>query len=79
MREDGAWWQFVLIYLAWLLAAAAVALALALLVGQIVTFVGADPGSLLRRRVTEVAAVLLFGTLAAVPFVIPRWSTKDES
>jgi len=79
MREDDAWWKFVLIYLAWLLAASAIALVLALLLGQVITFFGIDPGSLLRRRVTEITTIALFVVLAAVPFVLPRTSRGGES
>lgn len=79
MREDDAWWKFVLIYLAWLLAASAIALVLALLLGQVITFFGIDPGSLFRRRVTEITALALFVVLAAVPFVLPRMPRGGES
>ena len=79
MNEDDAWWKFALIYVLWLLASAAIALTIALLVGQLITFFGVDPGSMLRRRVTEVIAVALFIVLAALPFVIPRWSRSGES
>jgi len=78
MGEDDAWWKFVLIYLLWLLASVAIALAAALLLGQIITFFGVDPGSLLRRRVTEITALALFVVLAAVPFLVPRWSKAGE-
>ncbi len=74
MREDDALWKFVLIYLLWLLASVAMALVAALLVGQIITFFGVDPGSLLRRRVTEVIAVVMFIVFAVTPFVVPRLS-----
>jgi len=78
MREDDALWKFVLIYLLWLLASVAMALVAALLLGQIITFFGVEPGSLLRRRVTEVTAVALFVVLAATPFVVPRLSKGGE-
>ncbi len=78
MREDDALWKFVLIYLLWLLASVAMALVAALLLGQIITFFGVEPGSLLRRRVTEVTAVALFVVLAAMPFIVPRLSKGGE-
>jgi signal transduction histidine kinase len=78
MNEDDAWWKFVLIYLAWLLAAAGIALVLALLIGQIITFFGIDAGSTTRQRVTEVSAVVFFLILAVTPFLVSRFSRGGE-
>ena len=76
MGEDEHWFKFVLIYLGWLLAAAGIALVFALFVGQIITFFGIDPASATRRHVTEILAAVFFVILAAIPFLIPRFSRK---
>jgi len=78
MNEDDAWWKFVLLYLAWLLAAAGIALVLALLIGQIVPFFGIEAGSTTRQRVTEIAAVVFFVILALTPFLVSRFSRGGE-
>ena len=78
MRETDATWKFVLVYLVWLVAAVGVSLALALLLGQLVTFLGVESASLFRRHVIEIATVVFFVILAVMPFVIPRLSKNDD-
>jgi len=78
MNEEDAWWKFVFIYLAWLLAAAGIALVMALLIGQIVPFFGIEAGSTTRQRITEVATVVFFVVLAAAPFLVSRFSRGGE-
>lgn len=82
MKPDAAGWKLLLGYAAWLLASIAIALILALLVGSIVSLFGVSSRSDTHQRVVEVVGVLIFGALAAVPFVVrhrERRSTPDSS
>jgi hypothetical protein len=80
MKSDAAGWKLLLGYAAWLLASIAIALILALLVGSIVSLIGVSARSDAHQRVVEVAGVLIFGALAAAPFIMryrERRSTPD--
>lgn len=81
MKSDAAGWKLLLGYVAWLLASIAIALILALLVGSIVSLFGVSARSDTHQRVVEVVGVLIFGVLAAVPFIVrhrERRSTPDS-
>jgi uncharacterized protein YhhL (DUF1145 family) len=81
MKPDAAGWKLLLGYAAWLLASIAIALILALLVGSIVSLFGVDARSDAHQRVVEVAGVLIFGVLAATPFILryrERRSTRGS-
>ena len=82
MKPDAAGWKLLLGYAAWLFASIAIALILALLVGSIVSLFGVDARSDAHQRVVEVAGVLIFGALAAAPFILryrERRSSPDSS
>jgi hypothetical protein len=70
VNSDAAGWKLVLGYLAWLLAAIAIALILALLVGSIASLLGLDAQSIAHQRVVEVTGVLAFVGIASAPFVL---------
>lgn len=70
MNPDAAGWKLALGYVAWLFAAIAIALILALLVGSIASLLGVDAQSSAHRRVVEIAGVLAFVGLASAPFVL---------
>jgi membrane protein YdbS with pleckstrin-like domain len=70
VNPDAAGWKLALGYVAWLFAAIAIALILALLVGSIASLFGVDAQSVSHQRVVEVVAVLSFFALAAAPFVV---------
>ncbi len=70
MNPDAAGWKLALGYVAWLFAAIAIALILALLVGSIASLLGVDAQSIAHRRVVEIAGVLAFVGLASAPFVL---------
>lgn len=70
MKSDAAGWKLLLGYAAWLLASIAIALIFALLVGSIVSLFGVSARSDTHQRVVEVVGVLIFGVLAAVPFIV---------
>ena len=54
MKPDAAGWKLALGYVAWLLAAIAIALILGLLVGSIASLLGLNAQSIARQRVVEV-------------------------
>ncbi|MEN8114089.1 MAG: hypothetical protein ABFS21_06845 [Actinomycetota bacterium] len=78
MDPDASVWKFVLIYLVWLLASVAIALIGGLLVGAVASLLGVDAKSVLHQRIVEVAAVLGFTLLAAVPFYVRRRMASGE-
>ena len=82
MKSDAAGWKLLLGYAAWLFASIAIALILALLVGSIVSLLGVSARSDTHQRVVEVVGVLIFGALAAAPFIMryrERRSARDSS
>lgn len=78
MKPDAAGWKLLLGYLAWLFAAIAIALILALLVGSIASLVGIDGQSTAHQRVVEVAGLVIFLALAAAPFIMRAKSKQAE-
>ncbi len=70
MNPDASGWKLLLGYVAWLLAAIAISLIFALLIGSIAALIGVDAQSTAHQRVVEVAGVLCFIALASAPFVL---------
>jgi uncharacterized protein involved in cysteine biosynthesis len=70
VKPDAAGWKLALGYVAWLLAAIAIALILGLLVGSIASFLGLNAQSIAHQRVVEVTGVLAFVALASAPFIL---------
>lgn len=64
-------WKLPVAYLAWLLAASALAILFGILVGELLALVGlVDSLSREQRRVVEVASVAAFVVLAFLPFLL---------
>ena len=78
MKPDAAGWKLLLAYVAWLLASIAIALILALLVGSIVSLFGVSSRSDAHQRVVEIAGVLIFGALAAAPFIMRQRERRSN-
>ena len=71
--------KLVVAYLGWLLAAVALALLFAILLGELLAVLGlVDSLSLLQRRVVEVASVVLFLVLALLPFLLRRRLSQED-
>jgi hypothetical protein len=71
--------KLVVAYLAWLLAAGALALLFSLLIGEVVALIGiADSGSDAQQTVVEVATIAWFVLLAALPFLLRSHILKSE-
>lgn len=79
MKPDAAGWKLLLGYIAWLFAAIAIALILALLVGSIASLAGVDGQSTAHQRVVEVAGIAIFLALAAAPFVMRVRSNRADT
>ena len=79
MKPDAAGWKLLLGYVAWLFAAIAIALILALLVGSIASLVGIDGQSTAHQRVVEVAGITIFLALAAAPFIMRLRSNRTDT
>lgn len=72
-------WKLVVAYIGWLLAAGALAVLFALLIGEVLALVGiVDSGSETQETVVEVAIVAWFFLLAALPFLLRRHILKTE-
>ena len=72
-------WKPVVAYLAWLLAAGALALLFSLLIGELVALIGiVDSGSDGQQTVVEVATIAWFILLGALPFLLLRHILKSE-
>lgn len=78
MNPDAAGWKLVLGYIVWLLAAIAIALILALLVGSLASLVGIDGQSTAHQRVVEAAGIAIFLLLAAAPFIMRAMSKEAD-
>jgi len=78
VKPDAPGWKLLLGYVAWLFAAIAIALILALLVGSIASLVGVDGQSAAHQRVVEVAGIAIFLLLAAAPFIMRFRSRRAE-
>ena len=78
MKPDAPGWKLLLGYIAWLFAAIAIALILALLVGSIASLVGIDGQSTAHQRVVEVAGIAIFLALAAAPFIMRVRSSRAD-
>jgi hypothetical protein len=71
--------KLVVAYLAWLLAAGALALLFSLLIGEVVALIGiVDSGSDAQQTVVEVATIAWFVLLAALPFLLRSHILKSE-
>jgi hypothetical protein len=71
--------KLVVAYLAWLLAAGALALLFSLLIGEVVALIGiVDSGSDAQQTVAEVATIAWFVLLAALPFLLRSHISKSE-
>jgi hypothetical protein len=71
--------KLVVAYLAWLLAAGALALLFSLLIGEVVALIGiVDSGSDSQQTVVEVATIAWFLLLAALPFLLRSHILKSE-
>jgi hypothetical protein len=71
--------KLVVAYLAWLLAAGALALLFSLLIGEVVALIGiVDSGSDAQQTVAEVATIAWFVLLAALPFLLRSHILKSE-
>jgi hypothetical protein len=71
--------KLVVAYLAWLLAAGALALLFSLLIGEVVALIGiVDSGSDSQQTVVEIATIAWFVLLAALPFLLRSHILKSE-
>lgn len=72
-------WKLAVAYVAWLLAAATIALLVGLLIGELALAIGAvDAASREQRTVVEVVAVAGFLVLAALPFLLRNRIAREE-
>ena len=66
-------WKLFAAYLGWLLAASALALLCAIVIGELAAVVGlVESLSQEQQRVVEVASVVVFALLALLPFLLRR-------
>lgn len=72
-------WKLVVTYLGWLLAAGALALLFALVIGEVLALFGVvESGSGKQQTVVEVATVAWFVVFALLPFLLRHHILKAE-
>lgn len=83
MDDDAATWKLVVGYVLWLLAAAAIALTAGLIVGAAATAVGVESqyvdSPVNSQNLIALVAVVGFGVLAALPFLLRRRMSRSDS